>query len=208
MTKDDGTTVENGRSNTYAMNNEHEEFPAGPGPAAAARQGYTSGRNAHHTQNGDFLSQDNSDLHDDGFSFAPDGQEDGLFDEERGHNEFQSTRPSRPQYQKVAKRTVLLYNLPEGVTHADVTNVIRGGMLLDIYLRTHDRAASASVSFLEGAHAQEFFRHVKRHDLYIRGKRVSNISVKSLKQLLTASFRLRSAGVIVNLSCLGMLLTK
>lgn len=53
----------------------------------------------------------------------------------------------------------------------DIVDVIKGGMLLDIYLRSHDR--SASVSFLEEAHAQEFFRHVRRNDLYIRGKRVS-----------------------------------
>ena len=43
-------------------------------------------------------------------------------------------------------------------------------MLLDIYVRSHDK--TASVSFLEESAAQDFFRHVKRHDLYIRGKRV------------------------------------
>jgi hypothetical protein len=98
-----------------------------------------------------------------------DAPSDGICDGGSGNNDLQ-TRFIRPQLEKCAKRTILLSNLPEGVTHANLVDAIRGGMLLEIYLRTHDRVAS--VSFLEEAHAQEFYRHVKRHDLYIGGKRV------------------------------------
>jgi hypothetical protein len=98
----------------------------------------------------------------------PDGP-DGFYDGGSGNNDSQP-RFQRQQYDKFAKRTVLLVSLPEGTTHSDIVAAVRGGMLLDIYLRTHDR--TASVSFLEEGAAQEFFRHVKRHDLYIRGKRV------------------------------------
>lgn len=94
---------------------------------------------------------------------------DGFYDGASGNNDSQP-RFQRQQYDKFAKRTILLANLPEGVTHTDIADVVRGGMLLDIYVRTHDR--TASVSFLEEAAAHDFFRHVKRHDLYIRGKRV------------------------------------
>jgi len=76
----------------------------------------------------------------------------------------------KPQYEKFAKRTVQLINLPDNVTHADLVNAVRGGMLLDIYLRSQDH--SASVSFLEENDAMEYFRRVKRNNLYIRSKRV------------------------------------
>jgi len=97
----------------------------------------------------------------------PDGP-DGFF-EGGGQNGYQNRNP-RQHFDKFAKRTILLANLPEGVTHSDVVENVKGGMLLDIYLRSHDR--TASVSFLEEAAAHDFFRYVKRHDLYIRGKRV------------------------------------
>ncbi|CAD6439943.1 d469b726-39d0-47d5-a44c-eb512512ba7d [Sclerotinia trifoliorum] len=108
-------------------------------------------------------------LHTDGYDDhlnSPDGID--TFDFETGDNS--QTRSQRPTYEKFAQRTVLLFNLPDGTTYADICDAVRGGMLLDIYLRTHDHAAS--VSFLEQAHANEFLRHVKRNDLYIRSKRV------------------------------------
>jgi hypothetical protein len=105
----------------------------------------------------------------DDFTFMPDDPSDGFYDEGNGNNDFR-TKSTRPQYEKFAKRTIQLANLPDNTTHQEIADVVRGGMLLDIYVRTHDK--NASVSFLEEAQAQEYFRHVKRHDLYIRGKRV------------------------------------
>lgn len=137
---------------------------------------YTYGRNANYTprdlrpRNNDAF-QNPPHINDD-FTYMPDGPSDGLGDGANGNNELQ-TKFTRQQYDKFAKRTILLANLPDAVTHTDIVDVVRGGMLLDIYLRTNDR--TASVSFLEEAHAQEFFRHVKRHDLYIRGKRVCSL---------------------------------
>lgn len=76
----------------------------------------------------------------------------------------------RPFYERQCARSLLLSNLAEGTTHADITEAIRGGQLLDIYLRPHDR--TAAVSFLMAADARAFFDHVRRRDLYIRQKRV------------------------------------
>ncbi|KAK2014700.1 hypothetical protein LZ32DRAFT_603098 [Colletotrichum eremochloae] len=76
----------------------------------------------------------------------------------------------RPQLERMTTRTIIMSNLAEGTTHADVTDVVRGGQLLDIFLRTHDR--SAQVSFLHGSDARAFLEHTRRHDLYIRHKRV------------------------------------
>lgn len=83
-------------------------------------------------------------------------------------NEQASTRPF---YERQCPRTLLLSNLAEGVTHSDITEAVRGGQLLDIYLRPLDR--TATVSFLQAADARAFFDHVRRHDLYVKQKRVS-----------------------------------
>lgn len=74
-------------------------------------------------------------------------------------------------YARNEQRTLLIKNLSDRVTHKDVVEVVRGGALLDVYLRSNDR--SASVSFVEGAAAQAFLAYAKRNDIYIHGKRVS-----------------------------------
>lgn len=66
------------------------------------------------------------------------------------------------------QRTVLIANLPERTTHKDLAGIIRGGRLLDIFLR-NDR--TASISFIEGA--AEFLAYAKRNDIYLHMKRVS-----------------------------------
>ncbi|CAI6340333.1 unnamed protein product [Periconia digitata] len=65
------------------------------------------------------------------------------------------------------QRTVLISNLADRTTHKDITSIIRGGRLLDIFLR-HDR--TATVSFVEGA--AEFLAYAKRNDIYLHQKRL------------------------------------
>ena len=180
LIQDDGAITEAAESTAYST----IEKPTGGGvylkqtsaqiSQIAPTRDYTYARNANYIPNnadarsGDYLLRDGPNINED-FTFMPDGPSDGFYEGGSCNNDSQ-IRFARPQFDKCAKRTVLLSNLPEGATHANVVDAVRGGMLLDIYLRTHDRAAS--VSFLEEAHAQEFYRHVKRHDLYVRGKRV------------------------------------
>ena len=57
--------------------------------------------------------------------------------------------------------------------------VIRGGALLDVFLRPMEK--SAQVTFVEAADAQAFFKHVRREDLYISSKRVSFFAICSLQ---------------------------
>ncbi|KAJ4382104.1 hypothetical protein N0V86_002433 [Didymella sp. IMI 355093] len=52
-------------------------------------------------------------------------------------------------------------------THKDIAGVVRGGRLLDIFLR-NDR--SATVSFVEGA--ANFLSYIKRNDIYLHAKRL------------------------------------
>jgi hypothetical protein len=130
-------------------------------------QNYAYGRNENYNpRNGDNGYGNNRHHFDDFSTTIPDIPADGFFDIDNGYGDH----GKRQQYAKNAKRTIQLFNLPEAATHADITNVVRGGMLLDIYLRSNDRIAA--VSFLEEDQAQDFFHHVKRNDLYIRGKRV------------------------------------
>ncbi|KXH63622.1 hypothetical protein CSAL01_06560 [Colletotrichum salicis] len=85
-------------------------------------------------------------------------------------NENDSQLPMRPQFERLATRTIFISNLAEGTTHADIVDVVRGGQLLDIFTRPHDR--NAHVSFLHGTDAAAFLEYTRRHDLYIRQKRV------------------------------------
>lgn len=65
------------------------------------------------------------------------------------------------------QRTILVSNLSDRTTHKDLVSFVRGGRLLDIFLR-NDR--TATVSFVEGA--AEFLAYTKRNDIYLHTKRV------------------------------------
>lgn len=98
----------------------------------------------------------------DGVIVSP-GSEEKAYFEDSPKSEQSSTTPS-------GQRTILIRNLPERVTHEDVTDAVRGGALLHIYLRARDRFAN--VSFVDECAAQDFLHHTKIHGLYVAGKRV------------------------------------
>ena len=79
-------------------------------------------------------------------------------------------RPERQQYARAEQRSIVAQNLSDRTTHKDLLQVIRGGTVLDIFLRNNER--SASISFVEGSVAQDFMNYVRRSDIYIHGKRV------------------------------------
>jgi hypothetical protein len=81
-----------------------------------------------------------------------------------------ASKENRHQASHSEQRTVTLKGLSERTTHRDVAAAVRGGALLDIFLRIRERVAS--VSFVDGSAAREFLAHAKRNDLYILGKRV------------------------------------
>ena len=87
------------------------------------------------------------------------------------------SRPEKPRFNRAEQRTIAVHNLSDRTTHKDIVDVVRGGALLDIYLRMHER--TASISFVEGSAAQEFMKYVKRNDIYIHGKRVSVVSQRA-----------------------------
>lgn len=81
----------------------------------------------------------------------------------------------KPPFPKKDQRTIFISNLSERTMHKDIAKVIRGGRLLEIFLR-NDRAAT--VSFVEGA--KEFMDYAKRNDIYLDGKRVTIWSALTL----------------------------
>jgi len=94
-------------------------------------------------------------------SFGIASYEDDFCDNEPGLRKIPMQSPPSEQ------RTISLASLQPDTTHKDLVNVIRGGRLLDIYLR-NDRAAQ--VTFMEGA--QDFLNYAKKNGLYIRNKRI------------------------------------
>lgn len=77
----------------------------------------------------------------------------------------------RPRYPRMCKRTIVLSGVPDNTNLEDVTRVIRGGMLLEVFIRAADH--SALVSFLHEDDAVHFYEHSRKYDLYINHKRVS-----------------------------------
>lgn len=69
------------------------------------------------------------------------------------------------------QRTVVLRGLPDWVSHYQITEAIKGGALLHVYLR--GREHMVNVSFVEESAAQEFLNYAKTYGIYIAGKRVS-----------------------------------
>ncbi|KKZ63302.1 hypothetical protein EMCG_00285 [[Emmonsia] crescens] len=104
-----------------------------------------------------------SSLENDVTSFPSDEKDDGPF---IGNTQ---SRQDRQQHSNCTEnRTILLKGLPERATHRDIVAAIRGGALVDVFLRPRER--QASVSFAEGKAAQEFLTFAKRQDLYILDK--------------------------------------
>ena len=109
------------------------------------------------------LYHQNSSLRDD-VSFTP--------ELEREDSSLGPSRCDRPFYARSEQRTVMFKGLSEKTTHKDIIGFLRGGNILDVFLRPNER--NASVSFVEGSSAQQFMSYVKRNDIYIHGKRVCN----------------------------------
>ncbi|KAK6383678.1 hypothetical protein LTS17_002970 [Exophiala oligosperma] len=68
-------------------------------------------------------------------------------------------------------RTLLFAGLPLSVTLLDLTEVIRGGQLLQISLRDGDKYAR--VSFLDPVAAERFLMHSEQNGIFIKGHKVS-----------------------------------
>ncbi|KAI1132940.1 hypothetical protein F5Y10DRAFT_229759 [Nemania abortiva] len=103
-----------------------------------------------------------------GGTFTPSYSADGPTDVHM--DSFHSTQRPQPLYARMCKRTVTLCGLPPFTTLGDVTGVVRGGQLLDVFLRNVEH--TASVSFVREDDATRFYEHARKNDIYIKNKRV------------------------------------
>lgn len=110
-------------------------------------------------------SRHNSSAQEDDISWDPDLDKD-----DQG---LTVPRIERKRYAREEQRTIIAKNLSDRTTHKDIIDFVRGGLVLDVYLRSNER--SASISFVEGSAAQEFMNYVKRNDIYVHGKRVCSL---------------------------------
>lgn len=129
---------------------------------------------------GGFYNHHNSSGLGDENAFTPDLEKD---------DPYLAPTQERKRFAKVEQRTILAKNLSDRATHKvsslgvggstrhsdlrcfkDIVDFVRGGLVLDIFLRSHER--SVSISFVEGSAAQEFMSYVKRNDIYVHGKRL------------------------------------
>ncbi|PGH16652.1 hypothetical protein AJ80_05154 [Polytolypa hystricis UAMH7299] len=78
------------------------------------------------------------------------------------------SRPERQHTNCTENRTLVFRGIPDRTTHRDIVSVIRGGALIDVFLRSRERMAS--ISFAEGKAAQEFLAYAKRNNIYVLDK--------------------------------------
>lgn len=132
---------------------------------------------------GGFYNHHNSSALEDESAFTPDFEKDDPY--------LAAPQPERKRFAKIEQRTIFARNLSDRASHKDIVDFVRGGLVLDIYLRSHERERSASISFVEGSAAQEFMNYVKRNDIYVHGKRVfPPLTFQKQGNLLTDRFQL------------------
>lgn len=140
---------------TLSYSNAGTEWP--PKNAGNGLQGYSRAKK------GD-SSRHNSYTQEDDVSWDPELDKDD--------GSLAVPRTEKKRYARDEQRTILAKNLSDRVTHKDIIDIVRGGLVLDIFLRSNER--SASISFVEGLAAQDFMNYVKRNDIYLHGKRVGS----------------------------------
>ncbi|KAI1149874.1 hypothetical protein F4825DRAFT_428864 [Nemania diffusa] len=103
-----------------------------------------------------------------GGTFTPSQSADGPTDVHI--DSLHSTQKPRLFYARMCRRTIALCGLPSLTTLGDVTGVVRGGQLLDVYLRNAEH--TASISFVQEEDAIRFYEYARKNDIYIKNKRV------------------------------------
>ncbi|KAJ8110746.1 hypothetical protein OPT61_g6487 [Boeremia exigua] len=121
---------------------------------------------------------------------------DGFSDEEQDYRLHRGHRDHTPVHEQ---RTVLISNLAKHTTHKDIAGVVRGGRLIEIFLR-NDR--SATVSFVEGA--VDFLAYAKRNDIYLHAKRLDFRWANRQFQVAPHMSKKIAAGVSRNLIVRGV----
>lgn len=89
----------------------------------------------------------------------------------REESGWQTISTEKPLSDNGGKKTLLIKNLPTNVTIKEIVNLIRGGALLDVYIKFSTKCAF--VSFVDPDAAHAFMKYAKRKGIYLQGKMVS-----------------------------------
>lgn len=170
-TDDGGVALNHPKSSYYTSN------PKADGRTHTSHNGNGFGNGGHQGGYGgrSFGNQQAwADVDAPGDDFSASYSGEGLTPEATQHQALgqfgQHAEVQRPQYARMCKRTVVLAGLPDNTKHEDITRAVRGGQVLEIYIRSHEHMAM--VSFLREEDAVRFYDHSRRYDLYINHKRV------------------------------------
>ncbi|KAL7275459.1 hypothetical protein RUND412_001587 [Rhizina undulata] len=68
-------------------------------------------------------------------------------------------------------RTIFFTNLSDKTTYASLLEAVRGGAVVDAWMKPSDHCAS--ISFVEPEAAEAFYRYAKKNDIYIDGRRIN-----------------------------------
>ncbi|GKU02429.1 negative regulator of differentiation 1 [Fusarium langsethiae] len=88
----------------------------------------------------------------------------------RGSLQTNKRSESNQWVESAAQRSVQLLNLAPGVTHGEIAAIVRGGPLLEIFVRAKDN--SATVSFLREADAVAFLDYTRTYGLYFKDRKI------------------------------------
>ncbi|KAI1063157.1 hypothetical protein LB507_006014 [Fusarium sp. FIESC RH6] len=112
----------------------------------------------------------NKDFHPDALAWSS-NHEGKVLGEQCHHSVRQDSRSETSRWvESSAQRSVQLLNLIPGVTHGDIAAIVRGGPLLEIFLRARDN--TATVSFVRESDAVAFFDHTQTHGLYFKDRKI------------------------------------
>ncbi|KAL6913188.1 hypothetical protein FSHL1_010871 [Fusarium sambucinum] len=93
-----------------------------------------------------------------------------LDQQHRGPLQNNKRSDSHQWVESAAQRSVQLLNLAPGVTHGEIAAIVRGGPLLEIFLRAKDN--SATVSFVRESDAIAFLDHTRTCGLYLKDRKI------------------------------------
>lgn len=91
-------------------------------------------------------------------------------DQHRGLLQNKKRSESNRWVESAAQRSVQLLNLAPGVTHGEVATIVRGGPLLEIFVRAKDN--SVTVSFVRETDAVAFLDYTRTCGLYFKDRKV------------------------------------
>ncbi|PNP43229.1 hypothetical protein THARTR1_11127 [Trichoderma harzianum] len=111
-----------------------------------------------------------SNLTYDSFETSSVGLDDNYDDNEAASDVFDHAPTSLNLAQEPSFRSVQLLNIPEDATYAEITAVVRGGILFEISVMR--RSSTVVITFAETAAAEAYYTHVRNNYLYLKNRKI------------------------------------